>query len=171
AMSAIAALFAMLRIVASDREAVHSHLARRVRARQGTQHELRRATCARQTHAPAIRRRAATQMRNIELVVLVLSAALVACGTGPGAKAPYALIQAQPIAPTDTTAPAYVMAIDGQQRALRSDGPVSTGPHTVDVSIQAPGGNTVRTALTIDAKGCKRYLLAAKRSSPTANDW
>ncbi|HUL68240.1 MAG TPA: hypothetical protein VLW55_26835 [Burkholderiaceae bacterium] len=110
-------------------------------------------------------------MKKIEVGILVLCAALTACGTGPGAKAPYALIQAQPIAPTDTIVPAYVMAIDGQERALRSNGPVSTGPHTVDVSIQAPGGNTVRSSLTIDAKGCKRYLLAAKRSSAASNDW
>jgi hypothetical protein len=110
-------------------------------------------------------------MRKIELGIVVLSVALTACGTGPGAKAPYALIQAQPISPTDTLVPAYVMAIDGQARALRSDGPVSTGPHTVDVSIQAPGGNTVRSSLTIDARGCKRYLLAAQRSSSTSNDW
>jgi len=115
--------------------------------------------------------RRAIQMKKIEFGILILSTALAACGTGPGAKAPYAIIEAQPIAATDTTVPAYVMAIDGQERALRSDGPVSTGPHTVDVSIQPPGGNTVRSALTIDAKGCKRYLLAAKRSSPTSNDW
>jgi hypothetical protein len=110
-------------------------------------------------------------MKKLEMGILVVSAALAGCGTGPGAKAPYALIQPQPIAATDTMVPAYVMAVDGQERALRSNGPVSTGPHTVEVSFQAPGGNTMRTSLTIDAKGCKRYLLAAQRSSSTSNDW
>jgi hypothetical protein len=69
-------------------------------------------------------------------------------------------------------APAYVMAIDGLNRALRNDLPVSLGTHKVDVSIQTPGtSDPPRDTLTIDAKPCMRYLLAAKRSSATARDW
>jgi hypothetical protein len=110
-------------------------------------------------------------MKKLNCAILALAAALAACGTGPGAKAPYALIQAQPIAPTETMVPAYVMSIDGQNRALRNDGPVSTGPHTVEVSIPVPGSDAARATLTLTAKGCTRYLLAAKRSSASANDW
>ncbi|HTT13166.1 MAG TPA: hypothetical protein VMG60_20020 [Burkholderiaceae bacterium] len=102
----------------------------------------------------------------------LLASLLAACASGGGSSQPYAIIQAQPIQLTETVAPAFVMAIDGLNRALRNDLPVSPGTRKVDVSIQTPGGGEPpRDTLTIDAKPCMRYLLAAQRSSATSRDW
>lgn len=102
----------------------------------------------------------------------LIAALLAACASGGSSSQPYAIIQAQPIALTETMAPAYVMAIDGLNRALRNDLPVNPGTRKVDVSIQTTGGgDPPRDTLTIEAKPCTRYLLAAKRSSATSRDW
>ena len=100
------------------------------------------------------------------------AALLAACASGGTSSEPYAIIQAQPIQLSETMAPAFVMAIDGLNRALRNDLPVSPGPRKVDVSIQTPGGaDPPRDTLTIDARPCMRYLLAGRRSSATSHDW
>jgi hypothetical protein len=65
------------------------------------------------------------------------------------------------------------MKIDGVNTTLGRNDPVKPGTRSVEVSIPGPAGmsNPDRDALTIDAKPCTRYYLAAKRSSPTARDW
>jgi hypothetical protein len=86
---------------------------------------------------------------------------------------PYALFEAeQKNVPADTR-PAFVMRIDGANVAINRNDPVKPGRHVVEVSIPGPPGlsDPDRDTLTIDARPCTRYFLAARRSSPTARDW
>ena len=86
---------------------------------------------------------------------------------------PYALFEPeQKNVPADTR-PAFVMKIDGANRAIDRNDPVKPGRREVEVSIPGPPGmsDPDRDTLAIDAKPCTRYFLAARRSSPTARDW
>lgn len=103
-------------------------------------------------------------------------AALVLLGgcAGSGMYAePYALFEPERKSVTADTRPAFVMKVDGRNVAINRNDPVKPGVHEVEVSIPGPPGmsDPDRDTLSIDARPCTRYYLAAKRSSPTARDW
>jgi hypothetical protein len=105
---------------------------------------------------------------------LVAVAVLVGGCAGSGMYSePYALFEPeQKNVPADTR-PAFVMKIDGANRAINRNDPVKPGRREVEVSIPGPPGmsDPDRDTLAIDARPCTRYFLAARRSSPTARDW
>jgi hypothetical protein len=86
---------------------------------------------------------------------------------------PYALFEPERKSVPADTRPAFVMKVDGRNVAINRNDPVKPGTHEVEVSIPGPPGmsDPDRDTLSIDAKPCTRYYLAAKRSSPTARDW
>jgi len=100
-------------------------------------------------------------------------APLIAHAARGGYAKPYALFEPQQQMQVADTRPAFVVKIDGSNVSIDSSDPVPPGMRTVVVSIPGPKGmsNPRRATLTIDAKPCTRYYLAARRSSPTARDW
>lgn len=106
----------------------------------------------------------------------LLMAICAASGTVDAAGAysqPYALFEPQAQMEVADTRPAFILKVDGRDVAIDTAEPVAPGKHELVVSI--PGttrmSNPTRATLTIDAKPCTRYYLAARRSSPTARDW
>jgi len=105
-------------------------------------------------------------------------AAAIAAASGLAAQAgpydqPWSLLEADNRSPTADTKPATVMKIDGKNVPLGRTNVVAPGKHTVEVSIPGPRGmsNPKRDTIEIDPQPCVRYRFAAKRSSPTDNDW
>ena len=103
-----------------------------------------------------------------------VASALVDARAAGGAYAQsYAVFEPQAQMEVADTRPAFVLKVDGRDVAIDTAEPVAAGKHEVVVSI--PGttrmSNPTRATLTIDAKPCTRYYLAARRSSPTARDW
>jgi hypothetical protein len=86
---------------------------------------------------------------------------------------PYVLFQARERMSAQDLAPATVMKIDGKNVRRGRDEPVAPGKHSVEVSVPGHKGmsNPERQVVEIDAAPCTRYYFAARRSSPTANDW
>jgi hypothetical protein len=116
-------------------------------------------------------------MKNLPIrPALVVAAAALLAGACAGSgmySEPYALFEAeQKNVPADTR-PAFVMKVDGGNVAINRNDPVKPGRREVEVSIPGPPGmsDPDRDTLSIDAKPCTRYFLAARRSSPTARDW
>ena len=66
-----------------------------------------------------------------------------------------------------------MVKVDGVDRAINRNDPVAPGMHQVMVSVPGPQGMSSpgRDTLSIEAKPCTRYRLAARRSSRTATDW
>jgi hypothetical protein len=114
-------------------------------------------------------------MAKRSLCLLAASCALLGgCAAGGGMYSePYALFEAERRSPTADTRPAFIMKIDGANTELGRNDPVKPGLRNVEVSIPgAPGmSDSDRDTLSVEAKPCTRYYLAAKRSSPTARDW
>lgn len=116
-----------------------------------------------------------TRLRSAARAALLI-AICTASGPLAGAGAysqPYALFEPQAQMEVADTRPAFILKVDGRDVAIDTAEPVAPGKHEVVVSI--PGttrmSNPTRATLTIDAKPCTRYYLAARRSSPTARDW
>lgn len=112
---------------------------------------------------------------NRRRLLLVVAGALVA-GDAIGASLygqPYALFEPERRSATADTQPAFIMKVDGRNMSIDRNDPVAPGERVVEVSIPGPRGmsNPDRDTLTIDAKPCTRYYLAARRSSRTARDW
>ena len=121
--------------------------------------------------------RACTVARMLSAPVIVMTVAcvtpLAAHAAGGNYSKPYALFEPQQQMEVGDTRPAFVVKIDGHNVSIDSGDPVPPGKRTVVVSIPGTKGmsNPRRATLTIDAKPCTRYYLAARRSSPTARDW
>lgn len=107
----------------------------------------------------------------------ILAVSLAAAGAWSAQAGPYdqpwSTFQADSKSAVKDTAPATVMRIDDRMVTVGRADAYPPGPHKVEVSIPGPRGqsNPTRQTLEIDAKPCTRYILAAKRSSPTAKDW
>jgi hypothetical protein len=103
----------------------------------------------------------------------VCNGLLVAHAAGVGYSQPYALFEPQRQMQSADTRPAFVVKIDGRNVSIDRSEPAAPGKRTVVVSIPGAKGmsNPSRATLTVDAKPCTRYYLAARRSSPTARDW
>ena len=107
-------------------------------------------------------------------LAMVMATTLVDARAAGGAYAkPYALFEPQQQMQVADTRPAFIVKIDGHDVAIDRSEPVPPGMRTVVVSVPGPKGmsNPSRATLTIDAKPCTRYFVAARRSSPTARDW
>ena len=65
------------------------------------------------------------------------------------------------------------MKIDGKNTRTGRADPVPPGRHAIEVSVPGNRGmsNPERQTVEVDAQPCTRYYFAAKRSSPTDNDW
>ena len=104
-----------------------------------------------------------------------LATLLSACASAPGGmySEPYALFEPEQRMPAQDTRPAFVMKIDGENVQINRSDPVKPGVRQVEVSIPGPPGMSKpdRDVLTIDAKPCTRYYIAAKRPSMTDTDW
>ena len=109
------------------------------------------------------------------LAPLALSAALLAACAGGGGMydQPYALFAPDSRSVPADTRPAFVLKVDGDDRTINRSDPEKPGMRVVLVSI--PGtrgmGDSSQDTITIDAKPCMRYYLAARRSAPTTSDW
>ena len=86
---------------------------------------------------------------------------------------PYALFEPQRQMQAADTRPAFVVKIDGRDVSIDRSEPVPPGMRTIVVSIPGSKGmsNPGRATVTVDAKACTRYYLAARRSSRTSRDW
>lgn len=86
---------------------------------------------------------------------------------------PYALFEPQRQMQVADTRPAFIVKIDGRDVAIDRAEPVAPGMRTVVVSVPGQKGmsNPTRATLTVDAKPCTRYYIAAQRSSRSASDW
>lgn len=112
-------------------------------------------------------------MKPFTLTVLAASvAAIVGCASGMYSQ-PYALFESEMYSATEDLRPAEVVEVDGRSTSIARNDPVPPGMHTIKVSIPGPPGmsDPGRTELKVDAKGCTRYLFAARRTSRTARDW
>jgi hypothetical protein len=108
------------------------------------------------------------------LGLLTTSCALLGgCAAGGQYSEPYALFEPEQRMRVADTRPAFIMKIDGRNIEMGRNDPVKPGTRSVEVSIPGPPGmsESDRDTLSVDAKPCTRYYLAAKRSSPTARDW
>ena len=109
------------------------------------------------------------------IVPLAISAALLAaCASGGGMyDQPYALFEPEARRPAADTRAAFVLKIDGVDQTINRADPVAPGMRQVVVSIPgAPGmSESVHATMSIDAKPCMRYYLAARRPSATSRDW
>ena len=114
-------------------------------------------------------------MKRLTAISLAISGALLgACAAGGGMYSqPYAEFVPERRSAVEDTRPAMVMKIDGAMTDITRNDPVPPGRHVVEVSIPGPPGmsDPERATLTIDAKPCTRYLLAAKRANRAARDW
>ena len=114
--------------------------------------------------------------RNSRRHGLLAAAGVFAAGCALGQSlysAPYALFEPERRSATEDTRPAFILKIDGRNVSIDRSDPVPPGKRVVDVSIPGPRAmsNPERATLTVDAKPCTRYYLAARRSSRTASDW
>ena len=68
---------------------------------------------------------------------------------------------------------AFVLKVDGVDRAINRSDPETPGVREVVVSIPGARGmsDSRHDTITIDSKPCTRYYLAAKRSAPSTSDW
>jgi hypothetical protein len=98
---------------------------------------------------------------------------LAACATGGMYDQPYSLFEPHAPRQTQEMRPAFIVAIDGSDRGISRNDPVSPGVHEVEVSV--PGafrmGDSERAKITIDAKPCMRYQIGAKQVSMASTDW
>jgi hypothetical protein len=114
-------------------------------------------------------------MRRPARIPLTLSAALAGCAAAGGNMyaEPYALFEPHRAMQTQDMRPAFITAIDGVDRGINDNYPVSPGVHRVEVSV--PGAfamsDSVRVTFSIDAKPCMRYMLGAKQSLTSSRDW
>jgi len=112
-------------------------------------------------------------MKRIQILAAGIAAAsILAAQAGPYDQ-PWAVFEADNSSPTADTKPATVMKIDGKNIPLGRNNVVLPGKHVVELSIPGPRGmsNPKRDTIEIDAQPCVRYRFAARRSSPTDNDW
>jgi hypothetical protein len=112
-------------------------------------------------------------MKQPQLLLIVCATALAACAAGGMYDQPYALFEPHATSPTQDLRPAFVTAIDGESRSIRSNDPVRPGMHKVEVSV--PGafamGESVRVTVMVEAKPCVRYQFGAKQLSTESRDW
>ncbi|MCG2591815.1 hypothetical protein LZ009_03385 [Ramlibacter sp. XY19] len=111
--------------------------------------------------------------------MLAIATALVAaCASGPGVpNQPYAQFEPAQGGLDADTRPAFLLEVDGEVRSIERNDPVQPGLRKLVLSV--PAGNNVamgyggsrRLAVTIDAKPCVRYYLAARRSADDAREW
>ena len=111
-------------------------------------------------------------MRILPIVAVLATFAALPCAAGPYDQ-PYVLFQAREPSVANDLAPATVMKIDGKNTRTGRQEPMPPGKHAVEVSVPGSKGmsNPERQVVEVDAKPCTRYYFAAKRSSPTADDW
>ncbi|MCG2591808.1 hypothetical protein LZ009_03350 [Ramlibacter sp. XY19] len=105
----------------------------------------------------------------------LVAALLAACASGGGGMydKPYALFEPdQRSVPADTRA-AFILKVDGEDRTINRSDPVTPGMRTVVVSVPGARGmsESKHETMTIDAKPCMRYYLAARRPTSTSSDW
>lgn len=107
------------------------------------------------------------------VVILLFALTPPALAAADGFAGPYALFEAERANAVQDTRPAFVLKIDGHDVSIDRTEPVPPGAHTIEVSIPGPPGmgQSSRDTLTIEAKGCTRYYISARRSSRTARDW
>jgi hypothetical protein len=106
--------------------------------------------------------------------LLAAAAVLAACASGGGMyDKPYALFEAEQRSVPGDTRPAFVLKVDGSDRTINQSDPETPGVRQVMVSI--PGargmGDSKHDTLTIDAKPCTRYYLAARQPTVSSSDW
>src|SRR5215470_14841282 len=102
------------------------------------------------------------------------AAVLAACATGTGMyDQPYALIEPHGTRATQEMVPAFITAIDGVDRNVKNNEPVSPGVHEVEITV--PGGfrmgESENATIKLDAKPCMRYQLGAKQLSLASREW
>ena len=106
---------------------------------------------------------------------MLLASLVAGCASvGDGVySSPYAIFEADRRSPAQDTRPAVPVKVDGEDVRVGDHRPVPVGMRTVEVSVPGARGmsQSVRETLTIDAKPCTRYYLAARRSSMTSDDW
>jgi len=107
------------------------------------------------------------------LSIAIGAALLAACAGGGMYDQPYALFQPDQRSVPQDTRPAFVLSVDGVSRAISDNNPVAPGMRKIQVSVPGARGMSESTYQTfeIDAKPCTRYYLAARHSSPAADDW
>ena len=106
------------------------------------------------------------------LLAALATAAALPSVAGPYDQ-PYVLFEARERSTTQDLAPATVMKVDGKNTRTGRQEPYSPGKHAVEVSVPGRKGmsNPERQTVEVDAQPCTRYYFAAKRSSPTDDDW
>lgn len=106
-------------------------------------------------------------------ITILLASVAGTCAAASMYDQPYALFEPERAHPAADTRPAMIMKIDGRDRAVNRNDPVTPGKHTVELSVPGRTGmsNPSRDTLTVDAQPCTRYFFAARRSSMTASDW
>jgi hypothetical protein len=109
------------------------------------------------------------------IVPVAISAAVLAgCASGGGMyDQPYALFETERRSVPEDTRPAYVIKVDGENRTINQSDPEKPGMREVTVSVPGARGmsESIHQTISIDAKPCMRYYLAARRSSLTSSDW
>jgi hypothetical protein len=112
-------------------------------------------------------------MKPLTFIALAASVAGIAGCAGGMYAQPYALFESESYSPTEDLRPAEVVEVDGRSTSIARNDPIPPGKHTIKLSVPGPPGmsDPGRTTLEVDAKGCTRYLFAARRTSRTARDW
>jgi hypothetical protein len=98
---------------------------------------------------------------------------LAACATEGMYDQPYALIEPHGTRATQEMVPAFITAVDGVDRNIKHNDPVSPGVHEVEVTV--PGGfrmgESEHATIKVDARPCMRYQLGAKQLSLASREW
>lgn len=111
--------------------------------------------------------------KHVRVLLAAGAALLAACATGGMYDQPYALFEPHRTSPTQDMLPAFITAIDGVSRNIKSNDPVTPGVHEVEVSV--PGGfrmgEVEHATIKVDAKPCMRYQLGARQLSLASREW
>lgn len=100
--------------------------------------------------------------------VALAVAGLAGCAMEPVYTEPYALFTSEQQVATSGTGRDFTMNVDGTRIEGGDSVPVKPGVRTVQLQLS---GGKVAPQVTVDAKPCTRYIMIARRSSPTDDDW